>query len=167
MKIYNAISCGFILMMIVAFGRMAFAEEQFDEKAYQLKYAATKYIEVHPTSPKSEKLLFLGMPENYSEQFKRLMIELLKDEINFKLLDEVVIDSMVKTYSVEEINALTKGDTSSEEYKSAESLWWAFIVYAMSPVKKEVMRAAKAVFAKEVENNPDLRKIYPVDEILK
>ena len=138
----------------------SFAYDPISGNPEDVKFAAAMtYVEVHPSTQESEELL-LGLPIGLSKEIKWQFIKLIASKIDYKVIDSIVVKALIKTYSTEQIVALTENDTESEGYKSAKAKWWAYIIPVMEPVKKELKRATTVFFDKKAENDPELQKIW-------
>ncbi len=105
--------------------------------------AAERYMATAPLSDMINDMtakVAVQIPENRRANFIRVMTE----EIDMDRLESAVLDAMVKTFTLEELNALADF-YGSEVGKSAMAKFGTYMALVMPTIQKEIIRAVKKV----------------------
>jgi len=105
--------------------------------------AAERYMATAPLSDMINDMtakVAVQIPENRRANFIRVMTE----EIDMDRLESAVLDAMVKTFTLEELNALADF-YGSEVGKSAMAKFGTYMALVMPTIQQEMIRAVKKV----------------------
>lgn len=105
--------------------------------------AAERYMATAPLSDMINDMtakVAVQIPENRRANFIKVMTE----EIDMDRLESAVLDAMVKTFTLEELNALADF-YGSEVGKSAMAKFGTYMALVMPTIQQEMIRAVKKV----------------------
>ncbi|MBN7769297.1 DUF2059 domain-containing protein [Marinobacter daepoensis] len=123
-----------VFLAFILCASTSFANEESEKKA-----AAERYLAATPMSDMLSDMagnMAMQIPEAERDDFIRLMTT----EVDVSKLESAALDAMVKTFTLEELNALADF-YGSDVGKSAMGKFGTYMAMVMPAIQREIMRA--------------------------
>lgn len=139
----------YLCMLILLLPGIVLAAPQ--DSPEQRREAALRYAETSPMADMFRDAVFeisKQLPEDQRRGFQEFMLK----HVRIEILEEAAIDSMVKHFTAEELNAIADF-YGSPLGRSSMKKFGVYMADIMPSMEKEMMRAAKAYEASRQQEN--------------